>query len=528
MSPTLSFLIVVFEFIVRLAVPFVLFFGVLYLVKRWLEPRVELSSRLPKVKMPFNLHPVIVAIICLVVITVIGIVGYTLITNQFVDLLLVFRDAITIAYMFLLRIVTPIVLLYLGGTWLERKLNPAPAGATERRSLSERLPILQKVQLPQFTSKGLLAILFIAILWTAAIGIAISRFLFGLSYVTNLTDEYPWGIWIGFDVASGVALAAGGFVIAGTVHVFNIKRYHAIVRPALLTALLGYILVIIGLLFDLGRWYNVWHPIFGAPFGMANIHSPMFEVAWCVVLYTTVLMLEFSPVVFEKLRWQRALKFMRMITLPLVILGMCLSTLHQSSLGSLFLIAPEKINPLWYSALVPVFFFLSAVCVGLGMTILESNISSRALHREPENDLLAGLGKASVFVIAIYLVIKFADLIYRGALGYAFTPGFHATIFWLEIGLGFIVPMVLMAFNRLRSNPRIVFLSGALIVGGVVFNRLNTTILGTWQYVRDTNPYVPSIPEVTISVALVSVGVIVFGLAAKFLPLFENKEHAHA
>ena len=525
MSPTLEFLIVVFEFIARIVVPFVLVFGALYLLKRWLEPRSELTSRLPKIKMPFNLHPAIVAIICLVAITVIGIVGYTLVTNQFFDLMLLFRDAITVAYLFLLRIVVPFVLLYLGGTWLERKLNPA--GATERRPIAERLPILKKFPMPHFTARGLLAILFLAILWTGAIGIAISRFFFGLSYVTNLSDEFPWGLWIGFDVASGVALAAGGFVIAGTVHVFNIKRYHAIVRPALLTALLGYILVIVGLLFDLGRWYNIWHPIFGAPFGMGNIHSPMFEVAWCVILYSTVLILEFSPVVFEKLRWKRVLDFIRKITIPLVILGMCLSTLHQSSLGSLFLIAPEKINPLWYSALLPVFFFLSAVCVGLGMTIMEANLSSRALHRESEDHLLAGLGKASTYVIAVYLFVKFADLIYRGALGYAFTPGFHATIFWIEILAGFAIPMVLMALPRMRANPRIVFLCGALIVGGVVFNRLNTSFLGTWQYVNSATPYIPTIPEVMISVALVSVGVIVFGLAAKFLPLFPQEEHAH-
>jgi len=528
MSPTLEFLIVVFEFIVRIVVPFALFFGVLYLLKRWLEPRTEITSRLPKIKMPFNLHPAIVAAICLVAMVVIGIVFYALATNQFVDLMLLFRDAITVAYLFLLRIVVPIVLLYLGGTWLERKLNPAPAGAMEHRLVGERLPILQKIKLPQFTSRGLVAILFLAILWTAAIGITISRFLFGLSYVTNLSDTFPWGLWIGFDVTSGVALAAGGFVIAGTVYVFNIKRYHAIVRPAVLTALLGYLLVIVGLLFDLGRWYNVWHPIVGAPFGMANIHSPMFEIAWCVVLYATVLMLEFSPVVFEKLRWQRVLKFMRKITIPLVILGMCLSTLHQSSLGSLFLIAPEKINPLWYSALLPVFFFISAACVGLGMTILEANLSSRALHRELESDLLAGLGKAASVVIGVYLFVKFADLIYRGALDFAFVPGFHATIFWIEILAGFVAPMVLMAFKRTRSNPNLVFLSGALIVFGVVFNRLNTALLGTWQYVNSATPYIPSMGEITITVALVSAGVVAFGLAAKFLPLFPQEEHAHA
>lgn len=519
MSPTLQTLLIAFVGLVIVVAPFVFIFGVLYPLKRRLEPVEDRPSR---VKLPFNAHPLAVAAIALIIVAAIGIVGYTLVTNQFVDLLILFRDFITVAYMFLLRIVAPLVLLYLGGTWLERKLNPASA-TSERRPIAERVPALARFKLPTFTSRGLLAMLFIAILWTAAIGIAISRFLFGLSYVTNLTDEYPWGLWIGFDVVSGVALAAGGFVLAGTVHVFNLKRYQPIVRPAILTALLGYLLVIVGLMFDLGRWYNVWHIV---PFG--NIHSPMLEVGWCVILYTTVLMLEFSPVVFEKLHWKRVLKFIRAITIPLVILGMCLSILHQSSLGALFLIAPEKINPLWYSAWMPVFFLLSAVCVGLGMVIVESNLSSRLLKRELESGLLAGLGKAAMVVIAIYLVAKFVDLILRGAIGYAFMPGFHATIFWIEILLGFGVPMALMAFKRFRANPGWVFLSGGLVVFGVVFNRLNTSLLGWWQYVNDPAPYVPSISEITITVALVSVGIIVFGLAAKHLAIFPKEEHAHA
>ena len=522
MSPTLEFLLIAFQFVARLVVPFVLFFGVLYLGKRWLEPRIEIASRLPKIKMPFNLHPVIVAGVCLVAITIIGVVGYTLATNQFVDLMILFRDAVVLAYMFFLRIVAPLVGLFLAGLWLERKLNPD--AARTRRSLAERLPVLQRIKLPQVSTRGLAAIFCIALLWITAIGIAISRFFFGLGYTTNLTDEYPWGIWIGFDVVSGVALAAGGFVLAGTVHVFNIKKYHPIVRPAILTALLGYLLVIVGLLFDLGRWYNVWHPIF-----MWNIHSPMFEVAWCVMLYTTVLLLEFSPVIFEKFNLQWPLKVMRAITIPLVILGMCLSTLHQSSLGSLFLIAPEKINPLWYTPLLPVFFFISAVIVGLGMTILESNLSARALGREIESDLLVGLGRVASWVIAFYLAFRAYDIVSRGALGYAFQPGFHATIFWAEIMLGFVTPMVLMAFKQLRAKPGIVFLSGGLIVGGVVFNRLNTALLGWWSYVNGGPIYVPSMNELVVTISLVSVGVVVFGLAAKFLPVFvHGEEPAHA
>ena len=522
MSPSLEFLLLVFGFIVRLAVPFVLFFGVLYLLKRWLEPRLDVSVTLPRIKMPFDAHPGVVAAVCLIAIGVIGTILYTLVTNQFIDLLIVFRDAVVLAYLFVLRIGVPIVILLALGAWLERKLNPD--AARESKSLSERLPVLQHIRLPRLSSRSGLAIALVGAMWFAAIGIAVSRFFFGLGYTTNLSDQFPWGIWIGFDVVSGVALASGGFVMAGSVHVFNLKKYHPIVRPAILTAFLGYLLVVFGLLFDLGRWYNVWHPIF-----FWNIHSPMFEVAWCVMLYTTVLALEFSPIVLERLKLDWPLKVVRAITLPLVILGVCLSTLHQSSLGSLFLIAPEKINPLWYTPLLPVFFFISAVAVGLGMTIVESNLSARAFKMELESDLLKGIGRAASIVLGIYLVLKMIDLVSRGAYVYLAASGFHTTLYATEIILGVIVPMVILATRRGRENPRLVYLSGWLIVGGVILNRLNTALLGWWAYANGGPIYIPSVGEITISLSLVAVGVVAFGLAAKFLPVFTaRREHLTA
>lgn len=517
MSPTLEFLIIVFTFIARIAVPFFLVFGVLYLLKSKLEPRRD-----NKLMRAVNRKTFLIAAISFLALGIIGTIGYALVMNEFMNLLMLVRDVFVLGYLFFLRIVAPLIVLYFAGAWLKRKLNPDEA--RDQKPRSEQFAFLKKIKLPQFSSRGSLAALLLALLWIAAMGITVVRFFFGLGATTNLTDEFPWGIWIGFDVVSGVALAAGGFVMAGTVHVFNLKRYHPIVRPAILTALLGYLLVIVGLLFDLGRWYNIWHPVFG----FWNIHSPMLEVAWCVVLYSTVLMVEFSPTLLERFRMNRLLRLVRAITLPVVILGMVLSTLHQSSLGSLFLIAPEKINPLWYSSLLPVFFFLSAVAVGLGMTIVESNLSARLLGKELENDLLKGLGRALAVVIAIYLVLKFSDLIVRGALGYAFTPGFHATIFWIEILLGFATPMLLMAFRRVRSNPGIVFLSGGLVVGGVILNRLNTSLLGWWAYASGGAVYVPSLSEITITLSLVAAGVVAFGLAAKYLPVFPNEHRAPA
>ncbi len=516
MSPTLEFLIVVFMFILRIVVPVLAIFAFLYWLRRRLEPTLTVGP----IKLPLSNRALLIQAVCLVALAAIVGIGYLLATNQFVDLLMFVRDAVVIAYMFALRIVLPIALLLVLGTWLQRKLNPD--AARNAKPLGEYFPILNRVHLPQLSTRALFGVIFLVVLWTAAIGIAVARFFFGLGYTTNLTDEFPWGIWIGFDVVSGVALAAGGFVMAGTVHVFGIKRYHPIVRPAILTALLGYMLVAVGLLFDLGRWYNFWHPFF-----FPNIHSPMSEVAWCVLLYSTVLMVEFSPIVFERLSWEWALKIIRAITIPVVITGMVLSTLHQSSLGSLFLIYPEKMNPLWYSPMLPVFFFISAVAVGLGMTIVESNLSARGFGKELESDLLNGLGRVATFVIAFYLILKFGDLIARDALKYAFTPGFHATIFWIEILLGFVTPMILMAFSRFRSNPAMVFLSGGLIVFGVIFNRLNTSLLGWWAYANGGPVYVPSLGEITITLSIVAAGVVAFTLATKYLPVF-HQEHARA
>src|SRR5689334_14454347 len=199
------------------------------------------------------------------------------------------------------------------------------------------------------------------------------RFTRGLGAATNLSDAYPWGLWIGFDILCGVGLAAGGFAITTAVYILHLERFRPIVRPTVMTAYLGYLLVICGLMFDLGRPWAIWHAII-----MWNPHSVMFEVAWCVMLYTTVLSLEFAPVLLERLQWTRALKVVKALVVPLVGLGFLLSTLHQSSLGSLYLILPSKLHPLWYSPLLPVLFWLSALSVGLAMIIFESGLSARA------------------------------------------------------------------------------------------------------------------------------------------------------
>jgi Ni/Fe-hydrogenase subunit HybB-like protein len=270
----------------------------------------------------------------------------------------------------------------------------------------------------------------------------------------------------------------------------------------------------------MGQPWRIWHPLV-----MWNTHSVLLEVAWCVMLYSTVLALEFSPIVLERFKLKTPLRIIHTITPILVIVGCILSTLHQSSLGSLFLIMPEKINPLWYSSLLPVFFFVSAVAVGLAMVIVESSLSSRFLKRGLEIGILSDLAWAAVWVLACYLLLRFGDLVQRGVLAQAFTVSFASFLFWLEIGIGAILPMLLLGRKSVRTSPKGLFRCAVLIVGGMVLYRLNMSIFSFWMYTG--NAYVPSLGEFLITATLVSVGVVAFGLIAKHFPVFVEHGKAH-
>ena len=340
------------------------------------------------------------------------------------------------------------------------------------------------------------------------------RFTQGLGATTALSDKFPWGLWIGFDVLCGVGLAAGGFTLAAVVYIFHLERFHAIIRPAILTAFLGYGLVAVALLFDLGKPYNTWHPLI-----MWNPHSVMFEVAWCVMLYLTVLALEFSPVVLERFRLERPLRILKAITIPLVIAGVLLSTLHQSSLGSLYLIVPEKLHPYWYSPLLPVFFFVSAIGVGMAMVIFESNLSARAFGREIEMPLLSELGKAMVVVLGFYGIIRFQDLAWRGALRYLREPSTETLLFVLEMAIGLFAPFTLLVFRRVRENREGLFFSAVLVITGFLRNRLNVSITG--MEAASHAQYFPKWTEVSVTLSLVGAGFLIFALAVRYLGVFE-------
>jgi Ni/Fe-hydrogenase subunit HybB-like protein len=336
----------------------------------------------------------------------------------------------------------------------------------------------------------------------------------GLGAATALSDKFPWGLWIGFDVLCGVGLAAGGFTLAAAVYVFHLERFHPIVRPTILTAFLGYGLVAVGLLFDLGRPYRIWHPMV-----MWNPRSVMFEVAWCVMLYLTVLALEFSPAVFERFRLHTPLKIVKAITIPLVIVGVLLSTLHQSSLGSLYLIVPSKLHPYWYSPWLPLFFYVSAIAVGLAMVIFESNLSARAFNREIEMPLLTQLSKVMLVVLAFYALIRFQDLASRGALVYLGEPTKETLLFVLEIVLGLAVPLIMLAFPKVRESREGLFAAAVMVITGFLLNRLNVSITGLEASAGAT--YFPKWTEIAVTLSLVGMGFLCFALAVRYLNVFE-------
>ena len=348
------------------------------------------------------------------------------------------------------------------------------------------------------------------------------RFTQGLGPSTNLSDQFPWGIWVGFDVLCGVMLAAGGFTLTAAVHIFNIKRLHPIVRPTILTAFLGYLLVSGALMFDLGRPYRIWHPLI-----MRNPHSVMFEVAYCVMLYTAVLSLEFSPVLLERFNLQKPLKILRKVLIPLVIVGVILSTLHQSSLGTLYLIMPTKLHAFWYSPLLPVFFFISAIAVGLAMTIFESSMSSKYFGRQLELPILKELGRVMIVVLAVYGILRFEDLFHRGVLKQVFQPSYETWLFLLEVSMAIVAPLILLSIKKVRETPTGLYVAAILVVLGFITNRLNVSITGmeTSAGLR----YVPKWTEYGITAAIVAAGFALFGLAVKYLPIFpEEKEHEKA
>lgn len=358
-----------------------------------------------------------------------------------------------------------------------------------------------------------------AAILVVGVPLLVYRFVAGLGATTALSQTAPWGLWIGFDMMTGIALAAGGFTIGATVQLFGLKEYHPIERPAILTAFLGYVMAVVGLLADLGRPWNIVMAIFN--YGTA---SALFEVAWCVMCYTTVLLLEFTVPAFEWLGWKKLHSVMRKALIGLTVLSVMFSTMHQSALGSLFLLAPTKLHPLWYTPFIFVFFFISAIIAGISMVIVESMLSHRAFHSQVAGQhvdmdkLTLGLGKAGALVMFAYFFLKLQGVIDGHAWGYLLTG--YGAWFLVEI-VGFVlVPALLFAYGSRNGNVKVVRVAAVMGVLSIILNRLNVSIIAfNWnQPVR----YVPSASEVIVSITLVTIGVLLYRWIVNRMPILRE------
>jgi len=348
--------------------------------------------------------------------------------------------------------------------------------------------------------------------------VLVARFYLGLGATTNLSQTQPWGLWIGFDMMTGIALAAGGFTIGATVEIFGLEEYHSIERPAILTGFLGYMMAVIGLIADLGKPWNMI-----GIFSNNGTQSVLFEVAWCVVCYTTVLLLEFSVPFFEWLGWERFYRPLKKALLGLTVLSVMFSTMHQSALGSLFIIAPGKLHPLWYSSQIFLFFFVSAVIAGICMVIVESAISHNLFseqfegHHVDVDKLMLGLAKAGAVVMFAYFFLKLQGVIDNHALG-LIGVGFYGK-WWLLEMLGFVLaPSLMFAWGARNRKVGIVRFAAVLGVTGIVVNRLNVSFIA-YNYNQAVR-YWPSWMEISVSIALVVIGVLAFRWIVNRMPVF--------
>jgi len=379
------------------------------------------------------------------------------------------------------------------------------------RFLAQELKPRGKVLTPFNVVTGIIILVGIAI-------IAV-RFARGLGAVTNLSQEYPWGIWIGFDVVTGVAFAGGAYILTFAVHILKVKKYEPIVRATVLNGFLAYVFYSGALLLDLGRPWNVVNPIIGNAFGYGSV---LFLVAWHFLLYTLVLFVEISPAIADWLKWVKAKRIIQKLTTATIIVGVTLSTLHQAGLGGLFLTAPSKIHPLWYSSNIPVLFFISSMFAGFSMIIIESMFTHRIFsdrldeaHRASHNKILLGLAKGSASVMAAYLFLKVIDLTHGHQLGLLLTPmGYW---YLLEVAGFTLLPLVLYVVAIREQSTRLVQWTAILTAIGVILNRLNISVIAFKWY--EAVRYYPSWMEIWVTLAVISMELWVFQWVINRMPI---------
>ena len=347
------------------------------------------------------------------------------------------------------------------------------------------------------------------------------RFINGMGAVTNLNGGFPWGIWVVYDIVVGTALACGGYALAVTVYVFNKGQYHPLIRPALLASLLGYGLGGLGAIIDMGRWWQFYNLFL--PWQM-NFNSVMLEVGLCVSAYIVVLMIEFLPTVLEKFKAEALLKKLNKVLFIVIALGVLLPTMHQSSLGTMLIAMGWKVNPLWQTLhLQPLLAVLTAFTMGFSIVVFEGSLSSVGFRRKPETHLLSGLGRIIVGLIAVYLAIRFGEILVRGKLGLIFAGDLASLMFLIETAL-FVHPLVVLVSPRGRGNPRsLLFAAVSMLLAGTLY-RFNAFLI-----TYDPGPgysYFPALPEIMVTVGLVAIEIMVFLFVVKTFPVLPRENHA--
>ncbi|WPL17572.1 putative Ni/Fe-hydrogenase 2 b-type cytochrome subunit [Thiorhodovibrio winogradskyi] len=341
----------------------------------------------------------------------------------------------------------------------------------------------------------------------------IRRFIFGIGDVSNLSDGFPWGLWITYDVVTGTAIACGGYAMALLVYVFNRGQFHPMIRAALLTSVFGYTLAGASIVVDVGRYwqlYNVFLPQY------INLNSVMLEVALCVTLYTLVLWIEFSPAILEAMKANRLLRFLRHILFFFIGVGILLPTMHQSSLGSLLLIAGYKVHDLWQTTIIPLLFLITAITMGYGIVVFESLYASVHLGRKLETPLLSKISAIIPWLLIAYLVLRIGDLFLSGQIRAIAGPGPEPYLFLAEVAL-FVFAIVTLMDQYHRTRPTILFWSSLAVVLGGALYRFNAFMIAF-----DPGPgwhYFPAVGEMSITLGIVAFEIMAYLFFVKKTPI---------
>jgi Ni/Fe-hydrogenase subunit HybB-like protein len=341
---------------------------------------------------------------------------------------------------------------------------------------------------------------------------AVARFAFGIGSIANINNAYPWGWWVGFGVLSFIAFGGCGFTLALIVDIFGMNRYEPFLRPAITMGLLLYLGYVVILMIELGRPWMGWIIFFSW-----QPTSALFEVAWCATLYTTVLMIEFGKVAAGHYRWQRSSRLLGLVYLPAVVIGISLSHLHQSSLGTLLTIVPLKVDQRWWSELLPATFLVSSYMAGLSLVTIEHVLATRYLRLKPRVDLMGGLARFQIALIIIFLTLRIGSLVFQDAADAALAFNWLSFSLWTELVVGFLVPLALFSIPDVRQNKWALFSASCLLAGGILLTRLNTAVFG--MRVKHWETYFPSVGEFATTFGVLAAIVLVYGVAVRHLPI---------